>query len=49
VVGAARVLLSPLIQTGAYVVIVSFIFRVRFEVEGTVFGYVIYVLSGMIP
>lgn len=49
VLGAAWALLSPLIQTGAYVVIVSFIFKVRIEGEGRVFEYVIYVLSGMIP
>jgi ABC-type polysaccharide/polyol phosphate export permease len=49
VLGAAWAVISPLFQTAAYVVIVTFIFRVRFEGDGKTFSYVIYVLSGMIP
>jgi ABC-type polysaccharide/polyol phosphate export permease len=49
VLGATWAVISPLFQTAAYVVIVTFIFRMRFEGEGKIFSYVIYILSGMIP
>lgn len=49
VLGVAWAVISPLLQTAAYVVIITFIFRVRMESDGGVFAYVIYVLSGMVP
>jgi lipopolysaccharide transport system permease protein len=41
--------ISPLIQTAAYVIIVSFIFKARLNSSAGTFDYALYVLSGMIP
>ena len=41
--------ISPLIQVGAYVLIVSFVFKSRLEENAGPLDYAIYVLSGMIP
>jgi lipopolysaccharide transport system permease protein len=41
--------ISPLIQVAAYVIIVSFIFRVKLNSNAGPFDYALYVLSGMIP
>lgn len=46
--GSAWLVLSPLVQVLAYVVIVSFVFGKR-DTAGGPFDYAIYVLSGMIP
>jgi len=46
--GYMWILLRPLIQTAAYVVIVSYVFGSRSAREGTTIAYVMYVLSGMI-
>jgi len=47
--GHAWLFLGPLIQTGAYVIIISFLFG-RHEGEGeSILKYAIYVLGGMIP
>jgi lipopolysaccharide transport system permease protein len=49
VLGSLWLVLSPLIQTLAYVVIVSFIFAVRGAESGNRFDYALYVLAGMVP
>ena len=49
VLGYLWQIISPLIQTTAYVVIVSFIFRQRFQQDGSILSYALYVLSGQIP
>ena len=41
--------ISPLIQVAAYVVIVSFVFKARLRGDAGPFDYALYVLSGMIP
>lgn len=41
--------LGPLVQTAAYVVIVSFIFRSRLGVDSGPLDYALYVLGGMVP
>jgi lipopolysaccharide transport system permease protein len=49
ILGWLWVVLRPLIQTAAYVVVVSLIFRAELPDSGGPFGYAIYVLSGMVP
>src|SRR5262249_2551508 len=50
VLGFLWLVLRPLIQVSAYVVIVSVIFRVPFSKGGgSRFGFALYVLSGMVP
>jgi ABC-type polysaccharide/polyol phosphate export permease len=49
VLGWLWIILRPLIQTAAYVVVVSFIFRAVPEDGGGTFDYAVYVLSGMVP
>ena len=49
ILGFLWVILSPLIQVVSYVVIVSFIFNVKFYEGAGVFDYALYILSGMIP
>ena len=47
--GPAWLIISPLVQTAAYVVIVSYVFRIRLG-EGTgPLYYALYVLAGMVP
>ena len=48
VFGWAWLLARPLIQTGAYILIVSFIFKKTLSEGSGTFDYAIYVLSGMI-
>jgi lipopolysaccharide transport system permease protein len=48
VLGSLWLVLSPLIQTLAYVVIVSFVFAVRGAESGQRFDYALYVLTGMV-
>ena len=47
--GSAWIVLSPFIQTAAYVFIVSFVFQNRLAESSGRFDYAMYVLSGMIP
>jgi len=47
--GILWVVINPLIQVTAYVVIVSFIFKTKLNDQAGVFDYALYVLSGMIP
>jgi lipopolysaccharide transport system permease protein len=47
--GIAWLLIRPFIQVAALVVVVSFVFGVRFEHAGGRFGYAVYVLAGMVP
>lgn len=47
--GYLWIVLSPLIQVAAYVIVVSFIFRSRLGENSGPLDYAIYVLSGMIP
>jgi lipopolysaccharide transport system permease protein len=49
VLGWLWVVLRPLIQTAAYVVVVSLIFRAELPDGSGPFSYAIYVLSGMVP
>jgi len=49
VLGFLWVAINPLIQVAAYVIIVSFIFKVRLNSSAGTFDYALYVLSGMIP
>lgn len=49
VLGWLWIVLRPLIQTAAYVVVVSLIFRARMPDGGGPFDYAVYVLSGMVP
>jgi ABC-type polysaccharide/polyol phosphate export permease len=48
VLGWLWVVLRPLIQTAAYVIVVSFVFRAELPDGGGYFDYAIYVLSGMV-
>lgn len=51
ILGFLWVIISPLVQVLAYVIIISFIFKVKFSDDsgsGT-FDYAVYILSGMIP
>lgn len=48
ILGMLWVILNPLILVGAYVIIVSFVFKVKGSGDSH-FDYAIYVLSGMIP
>lgn len=41
--------LRPLVQTAAYVLVVSFVFRARLSESSGPFDYAIYVLSGLVP
>ena len=47
--GLLWVVINPLIQVVAYVVIVSFIFKAKLKGSSGPFDYALYVLSGMIP
>jgi len=47
--GIAWLLIRPFIQVAALVVVVTFVFGVRFEHAGGRFGYAVYVLAGMVP
>lgn len=49
VLGYLWLIINPLMQTAAYVFIVSFIFKSRFDTGSGPFDYAIYVMSGMIP
>jgi len=47
--GVGWLVLSPLVQVTAYVLIVSYIFGARLSPEAGPFDYALYVLSGLIP
>jgi lipopolysaccharide transport system permease protein len=47
--GHAWLFLGPLIQTGAYVIIVSFLLGGHQDAKGNLLRYALYVLGGMIP
>jgi lipopolysaccharide transport system permease protein len=47
--GHLWLIINPLIQTAAYVIIVSFIFRVRLAENAGPLDYALHVLSGMVP
>ncbi len=47
--GYIWLILSPLIQTAAYVIIVSYVFRSSLDGESGKMDYALYVLGGMIP
>lgn len=47
--GGTWLVLRPLIQTAAYVVIVSCVFQSRLSADSGPFDYAIYVLCGMVP
>ena len=47
--GHAWLVINPLLQTAAYVVIVSFVFRVRIGESAGPLDYALYVLAGMVP
>lgn len=47
--GYMWLVIGPLIQVVAYVVIVSFVFKIRLHPGAGPFDYALYVLSGMIP
>ena len=49
VLGNAWLLLRPLIQTTAYVFIVTYVFRSRLHANAGPFDYCLYVLAGMVP
>jgi lipopolysaccharide transport system permease protein len=49
VLGFSWLIVRPLIQVSAYVVIVSIIFRVPFDSDKGRFGFILYVLSGTVP
>ncbi len=49
ILGILWVVINPLIQVFAYVIIVSFIFKAKFSNDSGPFDYALYVLSGMIP
>lgn len=49
VLGVGWLVIKPAIQTGAYIVIVAFIFSVKLGSSGSHFTYVLYVLCGMAP
>lgn len=49
IIGWLWVVINPLIQTGAYILIVSFIFKTRLNSDAGTFDYALYILSGMIP
>ena len=49
VLGWTWIVLRPLIQTGAYVLVTSLIFRARLPDGGGPLDYTIYVLAGMVP
>ena len=41
--------LRPLLQTGAYVIIVAYVFKMRLRPDSSPLDYATYVLSGMVP
>jgi lipopolysaccharide transport system permease protein len=47
--GGSWLVLRPLMQTAAYVVIVSFVFQSRLSADSGHLDYAMYVLSGMVP
>ena len=47
--GYSWLVISPMIQVAAYVIIVSFVFRARLNGSAGPLDYALYVLSGMIP
>lgn len=47
--GVLWLVISPLVQTAAYVVIVSFVFGARLGGGAGTFDYALYVLAGMVP
>jgi lipopolysaccharide transport system permease protein len=47
--GISWIFLKPLIQTGAYIVVVSVVFKTRLGEGSGTLDYALYVLSGMIP
>jgi lipopolysaccharide transport system permease protein len=47
--GRAWLVINPLLQTAAFVVIVSYVFRVRLPGSAGPLDYALYVLSGMVP
>jgi lipopolysaccharide transport system permease protein len=47
--GYLWLVINPLVQVTAYVIIVSFVFRTRLTTDTGPLGYALYVLSGMIP
>jgi lipopolysaccharide transport system permease protein len=49
ILGFLWVVINPLVQVAAYVLIVSILFRVKLNSDAGPFDYVLYVLSGMIP
>jgi lipopolysaccharide transport system permease protein len=49
ILGNAWLVLRPLIQTAAYVVIVSFVFQARLGPDSGPLDYALYVLCGMVP
>ncbi len=49
VLGVLWVVINPFIQVAAYVVIVSFLFKVKLYGRTGIFDYATYVLAGMIP
>src|SRR5882762_1061211 len=49
VLGFSWLIIRPLIQVSAYVIIVSVIFRVPFDSDTSRFGFILYVLSGTVP
>jgi ABC-type polysaccharide/polyol phosphate export permease len=49
IVGHAWLIVSPLLQTVGYVLIVTWVFRVRLEANSGPFDYALYVLAGMAP
>jgi lipopolysaccharide transport system permease protein len=49
ILGIGWLILKPAIQTGAYIVIVSFIFSAKLGSSGSHFAYALYVLCGMAP
>lgn len=48
VLGIIWIGLVPLIQTLTYVVVIAFVFQVKFKADGTPFEFVIYVLTGQV-
>lgn len=49
ILGILWVVISPLVQVTAYVIIVSLIFKAKLSADSGLFDYALYVLSGMIP
>lgn len=49
ILGYMWLIISPLVQTAAYVIIVSLIFNARLGPDSGPFDYALYALSGMVP